>query len=94
MGGGDENSEKIGGGGGGLKTIAAYNLKVGRCIELNDLMKLLEYQRSGQGHYLTFSKGHSVFKLKACFSKKLGGGMKIVKKLAGGGGGVENYSSL
>ena len=25
-----------------LKTIAAYDLKVGRCIELNDLMKLHE----------------------------------------------------
>ena len=28
------------------KTIAAYDLKVGRCIELNDLMNLNEYQRS------------------------------------------------
>ena len=28
------------------KTIAAYFLKVGRCPELNNLMKLLEYQRS------------------------------------------------
>ena len=29
-----------------LKTIAAYDLRVGRCIELNDLMKLHEYHRS------------------------------------------------
>ena len=29
-----------------LKTIAAYDLKVGRCIELNNLMKLDEYHRS------------------------------------------------
>ena len=29
-----------------LKIIAAYDLKVGSCIELNDLMKLYEYQRS------------------------------------------------
>ena len=29
-----------------LKTIAACDLKVGRCIELNDLMKLNENQRS------------------------------------------------
>ena len=28
------------------KTIATYDLKVGRCIELNDLMMLHEYQRS------------------------------------------------
>ena len=28
------------------KTIAAFYLEVGRCIELNDLMKLYEYQRS------------------------------------------------
>ena len=29
-----------------LKIFAAYDLKVGRCIELNDLMKLHEYHRS------------------------------------------------
>ena len=29
-----------------LKTIAAYDLKVGRCIGLNDLMKLHDYCRS------------------------------------------------
>ena len=28
-----------------LKTIIAFDFKVGRCIELNDLMKLHEYQR-------------------------------------------------
>ena len=28
------------------KTIAAYDLKVCRCIELNDLINLYEYQRS------------------------------------------------
>ena len=28
-----------------FKTIAAYDLNVNRCIELNDLMKLHEYQR-------------------------------------------------
>ena len=28
------------------KTIAAFYLKVGKSIELNDLMKLHEYQRS------------------------------------------------
>ena len=50
------------------KTIAAYDLKVGRCIEQNDLMTLHEYQK-GQGHSLTFAKGHSIFKLKSFFSK-------------------------
>ena len=29
-----------------LKTIAAYDLKIGRCTELNDLIKLHEYHRS------------------------------------------------
>ena len=42
------------------KTIAAYDLKVGRCIEQNDLMNL---SIKGQGHYLIFAKGHSVFKI-------------------------------
>ena len=28
------------------KTVAAYDLKVGRCIDLNDLMKLHEYVRA------------------------------------------------
>ena len=47
------------------KTIAAYDLKVGRCIELIDLINLHEYQKSS--HSLTFAKGHSVFKLKSFF---------------------------
>ena len=57
-----------------LKTIAAYDLKFGRCIELNDLMKLHEYHRSRS--YLTFAKGHSVFKVKFCFSQKLSSYLK------------------
>ena len=36
------------------KTIAAFDFKVGCYTELNDLMKLHEYQN--QGHYLTFRK--------------------------------------
>ena len=48
------------------KTIAAYDLKVGRCIEQNDPMNLHKYQK-GQGHSLTFTKGHSVLKLKSFF---------------------------
>ena len=40
-----------------LKTIAAIGLKVGLNIQINELMKLSEYQ--SQGHYLTLVKGHS-----------------------------------
>ena len=53
-----------------LRTIAALGLKVARSIQLNELMKLSEYQRSrsffdlGQGHSLTLVKGHSDFKVK------------------------------
>ena len=44
------------------KTIAAYDLKVGRCIELNDLTQLHEYQRSKSSFDL--SQSHWVFKIK------------------------------
>ena len=44
------------------KIIAAYDLKVGSYTELNDLVKLHEYQRS--------RSGHSIFKLKFCFFLK------------------------
>ena len=59
-----------------LKFFGAYNLKVGSYTdtELHDLMKLHEYQRSS--HYLTFYKGHFIFKLKFCFSQKLLGYLK------------------
>ena len=53
------------------KSTAAYNLKVGRCIKTNDLMKLHEYQMSC--HYLTFAESHSVFKHKFYFSQNLFG---------------------
>ena len=49
------------------KTIAFYDLKVGTCIELNDLLNLHEYQRSS--HSLTFPKGYWVFKVKSFFSE-------------------------
>ena len=52
-----------------LETIAAIGLKVGLNIQINELMKLNEYQ--SQGHYLTLAKGHSDFKVKTCFSRKL-----------------------
>ena len=50
------------------KTVAAYDLEVGRCIELNNLMKLFEYQRSS--HSLILTKDQSVSKLKSCLFKK------------------------
>ena len=43
-----------------LETIAAIGLEVGLNSQINELMKLNEYQ--SQGHYLTLAKGHSVFK--------------------------------
>ena len=53
------------------KTIASCDLKVGKCIELNVLMKLREYQRSSHlGHSLTFAQGHLVFRLKTFFFSK------------------------
>ena len=52
-----------------LETIAAIGLKVGLNIQINELMKLNEYQ--SQGHYLTLATGHSDFKIESCFSHKL-----------------------
>ena len=49
------------------KTVAASAIKVGRCIELTDLMNLDEYQKSRS--FFTFARGHLVFKLKSFFSK-------------------------
>ena len=48
------------------KTIAACDSKLADASKLNDLMNI-----KGQDHYLTFAKGHFVFKLKSCFSQKL-----------------------
>ena len=47
-----------------LETIAAIGLLVGLSIEINELMKL-------KRHYLTLAKGHSDFKIKTGFSRKL-----------------------
>ena len=44
-----------------LEPIVAIGLKVGLNIQINELMKLNEYQ--SQGHYLTLAKGHSDFKI-------------------------------
>ena len=45
------------------KTVAAYDFKVGRCIELNVLMKLHEYQRS-RSLKSFFSKNVELFETK------------------------------
>ena len=52
-----------------LETITAIGLKVGLNIQINELMKLNEYQ--SQGHYLTLVKGHSDFKISSRFSQIL-----------------------
>ena len=57
-----------------FETNAAIGLRVGLSIQINELMKLNEYQRSrsikGQGHYLALAKGHSDFRIETCFSWK------------------------
>ena len=45
-----------------LETIAALGLKVVWSIQLNELMKYSEYQRSRS--FFDFAKGHSDFKVK------------------------------
>ena len=52
-----------------LETIAAIGLKVGVNIQINELMKFSEYQRSRSLFIL--AKGHSDFKIKSSFSQKL-----------------------
>ena len=52
-----------------LETIAVLRLKIGLNVQINELMKVNEYQ--SQGHDLTLAKGHSDFKIKSCFSQKL-----------------------
>ena len=66
-----------------LETIAALGLKVAWSIQLNEFMKLGEYQ--SQGHSLTLVKGHSDFKVKTCFSQKHLGDLelKLIWKLEG-----------
>ena len=51
------------------ETIAAFDLKVGRCIQLIKFMKVCEYSRSGL-FYFTLAQGHLQMKIKTCFSQK------------------------
>ena len=50
------------------ETSAACDLKVGRCRQLMEFMKICEYE--GQGHFLTFAQGLSHMKIKTCLSQK------------------------
>ena len=49
--------------------IAAIGLNVDSNIQMNELMKLNEYQRSRS--LFDLGQGHSDFKIKSCFSQKL-----------------------
>ena len=49
-----------------FETIAACDLKVGRCRQLIELIKV----QSRQGHILTFAQGQLHLKIKTCFSQK------------------------
>ena len=49
------------------ETIAAKDLKVGRCRQLIEFMKM---SIEGQGHFLTFAQGNCSIAMKRCFSQK------------------------
>ena len=51
------------------ETLAAYDLKVGRCRQLTDFLKVCNIQ--GQGHFLNLAQGHLHITIKTCFSQKL-----------------------
>ena len=73
------------------KTIAAYDLKARSYTELNDLMKLHEYQRSRSFHYLTFHKDHYFLNLNFVFLKKLLYYLKPNHMKASGSSERKNY---
>ena len=50
------------------ETIEACDLKVGKCRQLIDCMKLCDIE--GQGHFLTLAQGHLHMKTKTCISQK------------------------
>ena len=53
------------------KTIAAIDLKVGINIQINELMKLNEYQRSRS--FFDLGQRHSALEIKPCFSQEQSG---------------------
>ena len=52
-----------------IETIAARDLKVGRCRELIGCMKVY-MSIEGQCHFLTLAQGRLFMKIKTCFSQK------------------------
>ena len=52
-----------------LETIAACDLKIGRCRQLIELIKAY-MSIEGQGHFLTLAQGHLHMKIKTGFSQK------------------------
>ena len=50
------------------ETIAACGLKVGRCRQQMEFMKVCEYSKSRS--FFTLAKGHLHMKIKTCFSQK------------------------
>ena len=50
------------------ETLAACDLKVGRCRQLIEFMKVCEYLRSRS--FLDFRQGHLCMKIYTCFSQK------------------------
>ena len=51
------------------ETIEAFDLKVGRYRQLNDFMKVCEFE--GQGHFLTLAQGRVRTKIQTGFFQKL-----------------------
>ena len=51
------------------ETVAAYDLKVGRCKQIVEFMKVCEVRRSRS--FLTLTQGHLHMKIKTYFSQKL-----------------------
>ena len=49
-----------------METIVGFDIKVGRCSQLNVYMNMYEYQ--SQGHSLTFVEDHSVSTFSNSFS--------------------------
>ena len=49
------------------ETVAACDLKVGRCRQLIEFMIYVSID--GQGHFLTLAQGHLCMKIKTCLTK-------------------------
>ena len=49
-------------------SFEACDLKVGRCRQLIEFMRVCEFE--GQGHFLTLAQDHLNMKIKTCVSQK------------------------